>query len=177
MKIVVAAIVAVVGAFVAAAMFGLIEVPGISPAKKKALAQRQYDVDGGDEAQGGQGARDQNALAPERGLSKPVIAATDKGNASVVPKARPAAPEVEFDPYAGQKKLAKVWADLDAASISRIVADWKDDELAKQLFVMPPSQSGEVLAALKPERASKVSKLLQKLGEQKAKNEASAAPG
>lgn len=168
---------------VLAALFGLvftgvIHVPGVSPEKKKAAAKGVYadapvDVpeskpDPGEptesdppkekpeetKAQG-----DSRKPAPEKPTDS---AATATASPSTSPP-QPAKPdEAAADPLSGQKALAKLWNTMEAPALVAIVADWSDDDLALQLSVMKADKVAELLAALKPERASKISKLLQK---------------
>jgi hypothetical protein len=73
------------------------------------------------------------------------------------------------DPLAGERRLAKVWKEMDPSAVAGIVEDWKDEELALQLGVLPADQAASILAALKPKRASSVAKLIKKQAEQEAK--------
>lgn len=125
------------GVVVGAAMMGMIEIPGLSPAKKKKAAVAVYTE------------------APE---TKP-LAKKDPPK----PETPPAEPAPELDMDKGRKKLAKLWNELDAATILAIAADWKEDELAQQIRYLDPAKASELLGAMKPVQASKISKLLQKL--------------
>ena len=77
---------------------------------------------------------------------------------------KPVAKKVESpktDPSQGQKKLARLWNEMEIDKLVGIVANWKDDELAPVLNRMDAEKASQLLAALKPERASKLSKAIQ----------------
>lgn len=124
------------GGVVGAAMMGVINVPGLSPAKKKAAATKLYTEEKEEEPVVKREAPPENVEPP-----KP-------------------------DMVRGRKALAKLWNEMDSTVIAQIAADWKDEELAQQLQYLQSEKTAEVLttlAASKPERASKVSKLLQEI--------------
>jgi hypothetical protein len=161
MKFAIIGVVVVLAAVVACGVMGIIPIPGLSPEKKKSQAAKAY-------------APDEESPAPE---AAPLLASQqplpDTPQAQATPTA--ASEEFEIDPYTGQKKLAKVWGKVEPAVIAQIVKDWSEDDLARQLFAMPPAQAGELLtqvAARDPKRASSVSKKLQKLADDKAAEEA-----
>ena len=91
---------------------------------------------------------------PENSTTKPTPPATDTAaanktepiaqNSSAAPSqtaapktATPAKPTPKqaavVDPLAGQKQLAEVWKKVEPDALVKIVADWKDEDLAKQL--------------------------------------------
>lgn len=123
------------GGVVGAAMMGAIDIPGLTPAKKKSNATAQYSE------------------PPEE---SPVVQRREPA-----PEATPAAVEPPPDMVKGRKALAKLWNEIDAAKILEIVRDWQDDELAEQLRYLEPEKTAEVLGIMKADRASKISKLLQ----------------
>ncbi len=125
------------GGVVGAAMMGMIDIPGLSPVKKKAKAAASYTE-----------AKDEKPLVKKNPPAEPKPAETKP-------------PELDLDK--GRKKLAKLWNEMDAASILLIAADWKDDELAQQMKFLDASKASELLAQMKPAQASKISKMLQKL--------------
>lgn len=135
------------GGVVAAAMMGMIHIPGLSPEKKKQKAAALYTETKEDPA----------PVAQKEPEPTP-----------------PAAAEAEAAPLdldKGRKKLARLWNELEPGQILEIAADWKDDDLAKQLRFLDAGKAAEVLALMKPPQASKISKLLQELNAEPAKTE------
>ncbi len=127
------------------AKVGILKVPGISPAKKAALAAGQYGE-------------------PKQPESKPDVDRAPKTANKKPPKREPKAEVVVADPEAGAKKLAKVWSALEADVLAKVVSDWKDPDLARVLAKMDAAKTAELLAVLEPKRASSLSRILEKLG-------------
>lgn len=125
------------------AKVGILKVPGITPAKKVALAAGQY------------GEPKEPKLKEEP--RKPPRAAK-------APKREPQTEVVVSDLEAGAKKLAKVWSALEADVLAKVVSDWKDPDLARVLAKMDAAKTAELLAVLEPKRASSLSRILEKLG-------------
>lgn len=128
------------------ALTGIIKIPGITP-KAKAKATQLYTE------------------SPETKVvdTKPEAAAPAPAKK---PIAKP--PKVEADilvenkPEAGQKKVAKLWNEIEAPALVAMVRDWKDPELAGILIKMDAAKVAELLSALDPKRASSISRELQK---------------
>ncbi len=173
MKLLIVVIVALVAVFVTAGFFGIIDLPGITPQKKKTNSAAIYTegaekgappktgISGAETpSDSGKGSDEPPAEAGGASEGPPP---TEKANSNRGAAAKQD-PAPKPDPDAGQKKLARVFSKVDAASIARIVASWPIDDLAKQLAAMPPKQAGEVLSLLEPEKASKLCKKLQELG-------------
>jgi hypothetical protein len=123
---------------------GLLHVPGLSPAKKAAAAQLYAEE--GDELE--------KAKAPPSAVSEPVD--------DEPPRRPPPGPQIAVLPEEGDRRLAVLWNELESAKLSQIVADWKDDELARVLVRMDDDKVAALMASLAPERASKLSKALQR---------------
>lgn len=110
------------------------------------------------------------------GLSpKKKPAAAKKETPKEVPKPKPVvkAPEVKAEatptnPDKGFEAVAKLWNEMDGKKLVEQAALWKDDELGPILRKMEPDRVVEFLGALEPERAAKLTKLLQKLAESEA---------
>ncbi len=146
LPIIIGVVVLVLGGVLAAAFFGVITIPGITPAKKKSGAAALY--------QEGEAPADSSGVA---------AASPDHVEDEAAKTPAQKKPDPDFDPLTGQKKLAKVWNEMDPATLLPIVEKWKDEDLALQLSVMPADKVAPLLASLKPDRASKISKLLQEL--------------
>jgi len=95
------------------------------------------------------------AKTPAAKKPDPVIAKPDP--APPKPKVIPPKPDIE----AGEKKLALVWNTMEAAQLVPIVQDWKDPDLAKILVRMDEDKVTELLAALDPVRASRLSRAIE----------------
>lgn len=161
---------------------GVIHIPGVSPEKKKAAASGVYadatdekpesetESDAAQKAEPPEGKPEEAKSQTDSQKAPPEDSAVPPPAATAASSATPAtaspqsatADEAPSDPLSGQKALAKLWNTMEASALVAIVADWSDDDLALQLSVMKADKVAELLAALKPERASKISKLLQK---------------
>lgn len=162
MKLLIIVVIALVGMFVIGAKAGIVDIPGLSPGKKTGQAAKGYTTD----------SDPSKVAASSEKPAEGAAAGPEKVAADEAPEAAKTAPQVsepEIDPLAGEKSLAKVWKGLDASVIASMVATWKDEDLVRQFAAMPPKQVGEILALLPPERASKISILLQKRGVEDAK--------
>jgi flagellar motility protein MotE (MotC chaperone) len=123
-----------IGSVVGLGVMGIIPIPGLSPAKKKNHAAALYTEQ-----------KEMPVVKKEPPKTEPE---------------KPAGPNLEK----GRQELAKVWNELEPAAIVAIVDKWTDEDVAQQLRYLDTEKSAAVLALLKPERASKVSKVLQILG-------------
>lgn len=128
------AVLVVGGGVVAAAMAGMIEIPGLTPEKQKQKSAALYTED-------------------TEQPSKP----TKKKAAK---KEEPIPPDV----VKGRKELAKLWNEVESKDLVAIVAKWPDEDLAHQLRYLDVDKTAEVLSLMKSERAAKLSKTLQSLG-------------
>lgn len=133
----------VIGGILGAGMAGVVDIPGVTPKKSKPKAADTEPPP--DEAT----AADETAQAPQE------------------PEPEPAAPEQvatapTTDPVLGEKKIAALWTEIDTAQLVKIIADWKDPELATILRRMDPSKTAELLSALDQKRASALSREIQK---------------
>ncbi len=126
----------IIGTVLGLGFFGIIKIPYITRVKK---------------------AKPTAAVAKAK-APPPVVPpkAETKAATKVVDKTPPT------DETAGNKKLAKLWGDLDAAKLQPIVADWKDQDLAKVLVLMDSDKVGELLASMPAPKASKLSRAIQK---------------
>lgn len=68
----------------------------------------------------------------------------------------------ENKPEVGQKKLAKLWNEMEPTTLSGITKDWNEKDLAGILVRMDTAKVAEFLSSLDPKRASKLSRELQK---------------
>ncbi|HRI44630.1 MAG TPA: hypothetical protein PLL78_01720 [Fimbriimonadaceae bacterium] len=126
------------GGVVGAALFGVINVPGLTPAKKaKATA----------------GAHELYADVPTP--KEPAPAA--KRVKPPVPKPEPPKPDLE----SGAKQVAKLWNGMPTKSLLAVIKEWSDEDLARVLRKMDTDKAVELLAALDPKRASALSLLIQ----------------
>ena len=130
---------------------GIMKVPGINDKPAKKIAKK---------APAPVPAPDATAAVPQPtpALAAPSAQATTPG---ALAKPDPTKPTV--DPSKGNARLAKLWNEMDAAALVGITEKWKDEDLAQVLAVMDNGKVVELLGQMKPERASVLSKELQKL--------------
>jgi len=106
-------------------------------------------------------------LSPKK---KPPAAKKEAPKEAPKPKPIAKAPEVEAEatptnPDKGYEAVAKLWNEMDGKRLVEQAALWKDEDLGPILRKMEPDRVVEFLGALEPERAAKLTKLLQKLAE------------
>ncbi len=146
--------VVILGVGVGLVMTGVVKIPGMG-AKPKAKAAQLY-TEGKDPK-----VVDANAKKTTPAVS--TVAATTKTN----PLKTPVPPKVEANlidnkPEVGQKKLAKLWNEVEAASLLDMTKDWKEAELAPVLLKMNGAKVAEFLALLDSKKASSLSREIQK---------------
>ena len=73
------------------------------------------------------------------------------------PKVVPLKPDIE----AGQKKLAALWNEMEPPTLVPIIKDWKDQDLAPVLMRMDADKVTELMGALDPDRASRLSRAIE----------------
>lgn len=135
----------VIGGILGAGMAGVVDIPGVTPKKSKPKAA-------GTEP------------APDEATS---VEETGQTPQEPEPEPEPAAPEQvatapATDPVLGEKKIAALWTEIETAQLIKIIADWKDPELATILRRMDPSKTAELLSAIDQKRASALSREIQK---------------
>ncbi len=72
------------------------------------------------------------------------------------------APQYVQDPEVGAEEIALIWSGIEPATIAEMSSAYKDAELARIISKMNAKKAGAVLSALKPERAAKVSREIEK---------------
>jgi hypothetical protein len=140
---------------------GIIKVPGLSPKGKAAAKANQLYAETKDpkDPKNAKTAKDDKKVEEK----KPVVAkAPPKEDKKTPPPQVDAAVLVENKPEVGQKKLAKLWGEMEVPALNEITKDWKDPELAAVLVKMDSAKVAELLAVMEPKRASKISRELQK---------------
>ena len=99
----------------------------------------------------------------EQPKADPVVAKAEHAKPA---EKTPLPPKATVDQAKGDKRLAKLWNEMDASTLAKLVEKWKDDELARVLAVMDNAKVVELLTHISgtnPERASNLSRQLQKL--------------
>jgi hypothetical protein len=133
------------GAVVGLAIMGMINIPGLTPKKKK-----------------GPGMYGEAALAmyAEKKDAAPKPAAVAKKEEEPLPEPEP--PKV--DEQKGAEALAEIYNSMPNDKIVAIMKDWKDLDVARVLMVMETEKSAALLGLMEPTRASKVSDEIKRLG-------------
>lgn len=137
----------ILGAGVGLALTGVINIPGLSKKKPVAKANQLYTEDKDPAKVAKKDPPPVEKEAPKKETPPPKV------EAEVL---------VEKKPELGEKKLAKLWNEIEAPVLKEIVKDWKDSELASILVRMDSAKVAELLGTLEPKRASLVSRELQK---------------
>jgi hypothetical protein len=136
---------------------GTINIPGLTPKKAQKNAIAAYtDKD------------------EKLGKNKPATATLTK-KPEEPKKDPPKTGPVRKDPELGADALATVWNEVKIPELVKITSNWKDEDLAKVLVHMETEKVAKLLGQIangdpeakidpKPERASKLSKILQDQG-------------
>lgn len=123
-----------------AAFMGLIDIPGITPAKKKPVA----------------------TSTDKKLETKKTVATPKPTNEGAKPVAKKAEPKPIFKPELGAEKVATYWNEVETAKLVEITKDWKESDLVPVLLKMDEAKVTEYLATIDVRQASKLSKALQK---------------
>lgn len=149
-----------VAGVVGAAMVGLIDIPGLSPAKRAKPLKATPVVVSAQKFDTGQppSSTMKNTATPPSSDSHPGADQVSK------PKT---------DPEQGERALGRLWNEMDSDKIIAIIGDWKDADVAKVFSKMDKDKVAEILGALavqpagndpkskKTNRASVLSKLIE----------------
>jgi hypothetical protein len=171
------------GGFVGAAMMGVIQVPGLSPAKKAAAAQALYGADktGGrppdKQAAGDKGGTGEKSSPGQTapGTQKPAAGGGGKPAKSAVDKAmvrsQPAKSAATTDPELGYKKAAKLWNEMSVDAIVKMVDAYKGPDLPRILARMDTSKVAKVLESLAtdPKKSAQAAKLTKAIQQEASK--------
>jgi hypothetical protein len=155
------------GVVVTLALTRVINIPGLTPKKKKkptTLAQNDPKKDLAKDGNAKDGsAKDASAKDPETdkasGTSK--VGKPSASTKPPTPKAPPKQTPATEDLDKGATKLAAVWAEMKPDDLVKIIPNYKDSELALVLKKMDESAVAELLAKLKPERAATLSRAIE----------------
>lgn len=123
------------GAVVGLGLSGVVNIPGLTP-KKKPTAVAKAD-------------------------EKPKEAPKPKSK----PKEEEAMPKVVGDPTKGYETVASLWNEMSTPKLIEISAKWRDEDLGPILLRMEPDKVVQFLGQIKPDRAAKLTKVIQKLAE------------
>lgn len=126
-------------------LLGIIKIPGLSPTKAKAKASQLYSE-----------SDTKLASKSEKPAESPPVSATPKPAAPV--KTGPL-----NKPEIGQKKLAKLWNEIEPAALVAVTKDWKESELAPILLKMDSAKVAQFLTMVDPKRASTLSRQMQQV--------------
>ena len=179
------------GGVVGMAMMGVIEIPGLSPAKRAAGAAALYDSDKpGADAASAQG--DKQPADAKAGDAKPADTKPSESKTTTAGKAAdaakkdpppapkvaeeaptpppvkvasantPAKPAVTVDADLGRKKAAKLWNEMSVDSLAAMVDKYKGADLPRILAIMDVSKVAKVLEKLGPAKAAKLTKDIQR---------------
>ncbi|MER3413622.1 MAG: hypothetical protein C4341_05175 [Armatimonadota bacterium] len=156
-----AAIIVIGGTTIGLGYAGVINIPGITPPKKVKSTAKQVD---------GEQAANPTSLANERLGQQATDDAKTKAK-SDSPISDPATPTTEETRASreqtsrqdGTERLAKLWTAMDAQKVAALVQQWKDGDVLLVLAKMDDEKLAEVLSALPPERALKLSRGIKAL--------------
>lgn len=131
------------------AFTGKINIPGITPKKSAAIAAAMYGRD-----------KDQSKekFVAETKVDKPAVAPVTKSKAKLTSR---------IDPAEGASSLATIWNELPVPALLKIIKKWKNPDLAVVMAQMDTGQVAKLLEGIskdEPDRASELSKALQKQG-------------
>jgi hypothetical protein len=136
---------------------GVVQIPGLTPAKKSLKKASAVYED-----------KDDKKLAANLGSKKPIARNSEP------PKAKPKLVAKTTDPEQGAEALAAVWNEMKVPELASITKTWSEADLAKVLMHMDTDKVAKFLAGLvkgdptakitpNPTRASNLSKKLQAL--------------
>ncbi|MBC8064558.1 MAG: hypothetical protein H7Y17_06995 [Chlorobia bacterium] len=125
-------------------MTGVVKIPGMG-AKAKAKSTQLYE-------EGKDPKVAEKKASPAAQLPKKIVP-PPKVDAEVL---------VDNKPELGQKKLAKLWNEIETPALKDLTKDWKDAELAPVLMRMDSAKVAELLSTLEPKKASSLSRELQR---------------
>jgi len=150
------------GAVVGLGMAGIVKIPGLSPAEKKA-AQSAYakdaqkDTADAKDAKDPKAAKDPGAADSKTASNAPQTQSNPASGSKLASDPQPPAPtgakskpakQAPPTSDAGAKKLAQIWSGIDAPNLIAITSDWSDADLVKVLKNMDGDKVAEFLTAL-----------------------------
>ncbi|WP_457831920.1 hypothetical protein, partial [Staphylococcus aureus] len=77
------------------------------------------------------------------------------------PAAKKEEPKFTVDSTLGEKKIAALWGEIEVSQLEAITKSWKNEDLARVMAKMDSAKVAEWLAAMKPDRASAISKIIE----------------
>ena len=125
-----------------AAFMGVINIPGITPAKPKPKQEAKKEV------------------KPAPKPQPTDESASDKKPTKVAKKDDK--PKATVDPAKGASTVAELWNEMDTAKLVAITKDWKDNDLVPILLKMDEAKVTEYLGQIDPKKSSSLSKAIGK---------------
>lgn len=150
------------GGVFGAARLGFLQIPGVTPPKKKANAQLYGEA----------ASKLYGEQKEEAGKSKKPVQAASQSPAPKTPRLTPK-PTHREDPERGAEAVAEVWGSMENEKLIALMSDWNDADLARVLRVMEPRKTAELLALMEATRASRLSREMQRQASQVPLDEAS----
>ncbi|HVT14420.1 MAG TPA: hypothetical protein VHE55_19310 [Fimbriimonadaceae bacterium] len=144
--------VVIIGVVAGLGFTGVIQIPGLTPKKALKGASAMY-------AQ-----KDGKPVVKKEETSKPPPIGTP---AKKTPPKKALSKGPQKDIEQGADALAAVWDNIETPELLKIAAKWKDEDFARVLAHMNADKVAEILqtmAQTKPERASKLSQVIQDQG-------------
>jgi hypothetical protein len=159
-----------IGGLAGAGLMGVVNIPGLTPARG-AGAEKLYT----EEAEGAktEGAKAAPAQPPASGLRagadgtrmrsgpQPDFSRTPAGPHQGADQARTGSgPQPDLD--AGARRVARLWAQIETPRLLQVVEDWPDEDLARVIGHLEAGKAAELLSAMDPRRASRLSREIQR---------------
>lgn len=136
-------IIVVGGTIIGLGFASVINIPGITPAKKKADEATSEPVAASNEEIG----------QKEATATQPV---TQEAAPAPPPQNPAPAPQVT-QRVDGTDRLAKLWSAMDTDALAKVLEQWNDGEALRVLAKMDDKKLAELLSVLPPDRAARIS--------------------
>lgn len=98
--------------------------------------------------------------APKPVTPPPVVKPPVVTPPSVTVATKKVVPTVDADK--GARKLAQLWEGMEAEALTKVIANWRDADLAKVMAKMDADKVAEVLTGMPPAKASTLSRAIQR---------------
>ena len=150
----------IAGAVFGLAFTGIINIHGITPAKKSIKSTKKSSKAASKAGNPKNSPAASQSLATNTQSQKTIPTSSNVTTQPIVPPSKSLSPPEDMD--SGAKKVASIWGNMDPTSIVKVMGAYKPKQVALILSKMDNSEVAKIFELLPPKQAAQLSQEIQK---------------